>query len=302
MTFTGSDHSPSDLSRCRFCSRPLGQAAYDESVHRNIDRSPQEKEDMNTVNSKDGTRIAFDRVGKGPALIILGGFPDRTANMGLASLLASDFTVINYDRRGHGESGDTPPFTADREFEDLEALIAEAGGSVFIYSTSGGGIIALEAVARGLNSTKLAVWEPPFIVDDSRPPLASDYRTQLTEMIATGRRGDAVELFFTQAVGMPAEFVAPMRQSPFWAGMENVAHTLVYDAELVGDFSLPVDQIATVKIPTLVVDGGFSPWMTSGANALAAALPNAERRTLAGQPHNVAADAIAPVLIEFFNR
>ena len=173
---------------------------------------------MQKVTSKDGTAIAFDRTGQGPALIALGGGPlDRSADAPVASLLAPHFTVYTYDRRGRGDSGDTPPYVVDREFEDLEALIAEAGGSVYFYGSSGGAILGLEAAARGLGITRLALWEPPFIVDDSRPPVRDDYAARLAELLAEGRRGDMVELFMTDAVGMPAEFVAPEAIAPVLA-------------------------------------------------------------------------------------
>jgi pimeloyl-ACP methyl ester carboxylesterase len=256
---------------------------------------------MQTVTSKDGTTIAYDKSGQGPALIVLSGGPlDRSADAPVATLLAPHFTVYNYDRRGRGDSGDTPPYALDREFEDLEAVIATAGGSVFFYGSSGGGILGLEAVARGLAITRLALWEPPFVVDDSRPPVPADYKQQLTELLSAGRRGDMVELFMTRAVGLPAEFVAPMRAAPGWPAMEKVAHTLVYDATLTGDFSLPTERVASVTVPTLVIDGGQTPWLSNAARAVAETLPGARRRTLDGQPHNVAPEAVAPVLVEFF--
>jgi pimeloyl-ACP methyl ester carboxylesterase len=256
---------------------------------------------MQNVTSKDGTTIAFDKAGQGPALIVLSGGPlDRSADAPVAALLAPRFTVYNYDRRGRGDSGDTPPYALDREFEDLEAVIAAAGGSAFFHGSSGGAILGLEAAARGLALTKLALWEPPFIVDDSRPPVPADYKEQLTELLSAGRRGDMVELFMTKAVGLPAEFVAPMRTMPGWPAMEKLAHTLVYDATLTGDFSLPTGRVASVTVPTLVIDGGQTPWLSNTARAVAETLPDARRRTLNGQPHNVAPEAIAPVLAEFF--
>jgi pimeloyl-ACP methyl ester carboxylesterase len=274
------------------CSSPDGAG------HRS---SGNEEEIMRRVTSKDGTSIAFDRTGQGPALIALSGGPlDRSADAPVASLLAPSFTVYTYDRRGRGDSGDTAPYALDREFEDLEALIAEAGGSVYFYGSSGGGILGLEAAARGLGISRLALWEPPFIVDDSRPPVPDDYSARLAELLAEGRRGDMVELFMTEAVGMPADFVAPMRAMPFWQSMEKVAHTLIYDAALVGDFSLPAQRLASVAVPSLVIDGGQTPWLRNAAEAVARTLPNARRHTLDGQPHNVAPEAIAPVLAEFF--
>jgi pimeloyl-ACP methyl ester carboxylesterase len=257
---------------------------------------------MRKVTSKDGTTIAFDQVGDGPAVVIVGGGPTtREVNTAVAELLAPSFSVFNYDRRGHGDSGDTPPYTVDREYEDLEALITAAGGSAYVYGTSGGAIIALEAAARGLAITKLAIWEPPYIVDDTRPPVPADYRQQLTQLLAADRRGDMLELFFTKAANLPAEFVSPMRQSPFWPAMEELAPTLVYDAMLTGDFSLPTQRIAGVPTPTLVLDGATTPWLSNAARAVAATMPDAQHQTLHGQPHNVDPTAITPAITTFFN-
>jgi alpha-beta hydrolase superfamily lysophospholipase len=261
---------------------------------------------MNTTHSQDGTPIAFDRSGEGPPLVIVGGalsgrmFP----NGPLAALLSSSFTVFNYDRRGRGDSGDTPPYAVDREIEDLGAMIAEAGESAFVFGSSSGGNLALQAAVRGLPITRLALWEPNFVVDDGRPPLPADYVEHLDELVASGRRGDAVEYFMTAATGMPAEFVAPMRGAPFFAGMEAVAHTLAYDGRVVGDSMAgkppAVERWAAVTAPTLVLDGGTTPWLTAGADAIAGVLPNAQRRTLAGQTHDVAPYALAPALADFF--
>lgn len=258
---------------------------------------------MGSVTSNDGTVIAFDRAGMGPAVVIVGGvLGDRSQQAPLAALLAEHFTVFNYDRRGHGESGDTPPYAIEREIDDLDAMITEAGGEAFVYGTSGLAVLSLEAAARGLapKMKKLALWEPSYIVDDSRPPVPKDYKEQLTEMLAAGRRGDMVELFMTRAVGLPAEFVAQMRSAPWWPAQEGLAHTLIYNATIVGDFSLPRERLSSVTVPALVLDGGTTPWLSNAAQAVADALPNAERRTLQGQQHNVAPEAIAPTLIEFF--
>ena len=258
---------------------------------------------MAQVTSKDGTTIAYEKSGKGPPVVLVGGvLGDRSQQAPLAALLVEHFTVFNYDRRAHGQSGDTPPYAVEREIEDLEAMLDEAGGSAFVYGTSGCAVLALEAAAHGLapKMKKLAVWEPPYIVNDSRPPVPRDYQEQLTDLLAADRRGDMLELFFTKAVGLPAEFVAPMRQAPFWTAQEALAHTLVNNAMIMGDFSIPEERIATVNIPILVMDGGETPWLSHAAQAIADILPNAERRRLKGQPHNVAPDAIAPVLIEFF--
>jgi pimeloyl-ACP methyl ester carboxylesterase len=257
------------------------------------------------VTSKDGTAIAFDRVGEGPALILVGGafqhraIDPRTAH--LAELLAPDFTVFHYDRRGRGESGDTAPYAVEHEVEDLEALIAEAGGAAYVYGMSSGAALALEAAAHGLAIMRLALYEPPYIVDDTRPRPPENLGPRYTELSSAGRRGEAVELFMTMAVGIPAEVVAQMRHAPMWPALEGVAHTLAYDAAIMGDGSVPVERLASVTVPTLVIDGAKSEdFLQNGARAVAAALPNAQHRSLAGQAHDVAADALAPELAGFF--
>jgi pimeloyl-ACP methyl ester carboxylesterase len=260
---------------------------------------------MGKVISKDGTAIAFDRSGEGsPLILVSGAFTVRTqpTMMQLAALLAPHFSVLNYDRRGRGESGDTVPYAVEREVEDLAALIKEAGGSAFVWGWSSGAVLALEAAAGGLDITRLALYEPPYIVDDSRPPLPKDCVTQITGMISSGRRGDAVEYFMTKTAEAPAEIVAQMRNTPMWEAMEAVAHTLIYDLTIMGSNSaLPTERVASVSVPTLVIDGGASPaWMHHAAQAVADTLPNGQRRTLPGQTHGVAAEAIAPVLDEFF--
>lgn len=256
---------------------------------------------MDKVISQDGTAIAYDRIGRGPAMILIGAGPtDRSTNASLAELLAKDLTVYNYDRRGRGDSGDTAPYAVDREYEDIEALITAAGGSAHLYGTSGGGILALEAAARGLAVDRVAVWEVPYILPGTRTPVPADYREQLVALLAEDRRGDMCELFLTAAVGIPAEFVAPMRDFPGWPAMEAVAHTLIYDATITGDFSLPADRLTGVTAPTLVIDGETIPWISSTARAVADLLPDVRRATLTGQPHNVDPEAIAPVLAAFF--
>jgi pimeloyl-ACP methyl ester carboxylesterase len=260
---------------------------------------------MGKVISKDGTAITFDKSGEGsPLILVSGAFTVRLQPtlVQLAALLAPHFTIFNYDRRGRGESGDTPPYAVEREVEDLAALIKEAGGWACVWGWSSGAALALEAAARGIAITRLALYEAPYIVDDSRPPLPQDYMTQITEMIASGRRGDAVEYFMTRAAEAPAEWVAQMRNTPMWEALEAVAHTLIYDVTIMGgNNALPTERVASVTVPTLVIDGGASPaWMRHAAQAVADILPDAQRRTLEGQTHDVAPDALAPVLEEFF--
>jgi pimeloyl-ACP methyl ester carboxylesterase len=214
--------------------------------------------------------------------------------------LTDGFTVFNYDRRGRGPSGDTPPYAVQREVEDLEAVIGAAGGSAFVYGTSSGAALVLEAAAAGLTITKLALWEPPYIMDPAmRPP--SDTAETFERLVSEGRRGDAVEFFMANLVGMPAEFVAQARSQPWWGATEALAHTLAYDATIMGDYSVPVDRAELVAAPTLVITGGASfPFMHETAKALASALPNGEVRTLEGQSHDVAPQVIAPALTQFF--
>jgi pimeloyl-ACP methyl ester carboxylesterase len=260
------------------------------------------------VKSRDSTTIAFDRVGEGPPVVLVGGafqhrgFDPRTAQ--LAELLAERFTVYRYDRRGRGESGDTPPYAVEREIEDLDAVISEAGGPARVYGESSGGNLVLKAAAHGLVINRIAVWEANILVDGSRPPLPDDYVRRLTKLASTGPRGDAVAYFLTTAVGVPPEYVAPMRTTPVWAGMEAVAHTLAYDGTVVGDSMsgtpAAVQRWQSITVPILVLDGGQTPWMTAGADALAKALPHALRQTVVGQEHGVAPGAIAPILAKFF--
>jgi len=259
---------------------------------------------MSDVTSKDGTTIAYEQTGSGPAVVIVGNvLGDRSQQADLAALLASHFTVFNYDRRGHGASGNTPPYAVEREFEDLDAILDVAGGSACVYGTSGPGVLALYAVAGGLapKIKKLAIWEPPFILEGSGRQAPKDYQQRLTSLMAEGRRGDMVELFFVEAVGMPAEFVAQMRQAPWWSMQEAMAPTLIQNAEIMGDFSLPTERVAKVMTPTLVIDGAETPWLSYAAQTVADILPNAKRRTISGQPHNVAPEAMAPVLEEYFS-
>ncbi|TMK45051.1 MAG: alpha/beta hydrolase [Actinobacteria bacterium] len=257
---------------------------------------------METVTSKDGTTIAFDRMGQGPPVVLVcGGSVDRMANAGVAQHLAADFSVLNYDRRGRGDSGDTLPYAIEREVEDIEAVIDAAGGSACLWGSSSGAVLALIAAESGVPVTKLALWEPPFVPEElPRPP--KDQVSQYETMIAEGRRGDAVEYFMTKIIGMPAEVVAGARTQPWWAATEGLAHTLAYDARIMGDYTIPTDRAASVKVPTIVIAGGADfPWMRQTAQALADALPDGTVRFLEGQGHDVDPAVLAPVLKEFFN-
>jgi pimeloyl-ACP methyl ester carboxylesterase len=250
---------------------------------------------MGAVTSKDGTRIAFDQSGEGPAIIlVVGAFNDRATGAPLAQFLERHFTVFNYDRRGRGESGDTAPYAIEREIEDLDALISQAGGSARVFGYSSGATLALRAAAYGLAISQLALYDPP-----PTGAKAGQLAPQLTELIAAGRRGDAVELFQTEAVGIPAAVVAQMRHAPFRPALEKMAHTLIYESTILR--SLPEELLASVQVPTLVIDGEESHVMLrQAAQSLADALPNGRYRTLKGQGHDIVPAVVALVLEEFF--
>lgn len=258
------------------------------------------------VTSNDNTTIVFDRSGGGPPLILVGGaLNDRASAAPYAEPLAQNFAVYAYDRRGRGDSGDTLPYAVEREVEDLEALIAEAGGPALLFGHSSGAALVLETAARIDGVDKIALYEPPYNVDDTRTPVPDDYVSHLEELVAQDRRGDAVEYFMVVGVGMPQDAVTPMRGAPFWPSLEAVAHTLAYEGRAMGfdkpDRSLPVERWETITAPALVMDGDGSPeWARNAVQAVTDALPNAERRTLAGQTHEVDPAVLAPVLVEFF--
>jgi len=259
------------------------------------------------VKSKDGTTIAYETTGSGPPLVLVDGalcYRNCGPSRPLAEQLAGHFTVITYDRRGRGESGDGGPYAVEREVEDLEALIEAAGGSAHVYGISSGGALALEAAKRDIGIDRLAVYEAPFIVDDSRPPIDSDYVPRLNGFLVAERAGDAVRLFMRQ-VGVPAFFVKLMRFMPAWKKLKGVAHTLPYDAAVMQGTQdgrpLPAGRWSDVTVPTLVVAGGKSDsWMHHGQRALADALPNVRLEKLEGQNHMVRPKALAPMLTEFF--
>ncbi|MGH2496210.1 MAG: alpha/beta fold hydrolase [Ktedonobacteraceae bacterium] len=267
---------------------------------------------MPTVISKDGTKIAFDKVGSGPAVILVSGAAAYRAfdpfMAQLAELLGTHFTVYNYDRRGRGDSGDTRPFAREREIEDLQALVEDAGGTAMVFGISSGAVVSLDAAAVTPGMTKVVVYEPSLIVDDSRQPVPDDYAEHLMQLSVEGKRDEAAEYFLTQAVGIPAEYIAGIKQDQAaWSGMTGVAHTIAYDAAFVGNVMqgkpLPTDRWVTVNVPVLVADGGASDaWIHHGADALSNVLPHASRQTLEGQTHMVDPRVLAPVLIEFFKK
>jgi pimeloyl-ACP methyl ester carboxylesterase len=255
---------------------------------------------MPVVTSADGTTIAYERGGSGPALILVdGALCYRAAGpmRPLAALLRDSFTVYTYDRRGRGESSDTPPYAAGREVEDLRALIEAAGGEAFVYAMSSGGALALAAAPW---TAGLALYEPPFMGEIEDGTRVKEYTERLGALLGAGRRGDAVALFMTN-VGIPEQVVAGIRAQPSWAALEAIAPTLAYDDELLAGGRVPRDL--TITVPTLVMTGDAGPQgLQLAAKATADAFATAELRTLEDQTHDVAADVLAPVLVEFFGR
>ena len=262
---------------------------------------------MQTVTSHDGTTIAYDRLGGGPSTIILvtGAMCARNTHSELAERLAQRFTVINYDRRGRGDSGDNPQSTLRQEIEDIAALIDAAGGSACLYGISSGGALVLEAAASGLPVDKLAVYEIPYAADEERRERGRRYVADLTAAVAAGRRGDAVDLFLG-FVGLPAEAIAGMHHAPHWPGMEAIAPTLVYDAAALGlagrGGAVPEETIASITAPAFVLTGGATwPWLQEIQQRIAKTLPHAEFGVLDGQTHDVSNDVLAPALVTFFS-
>ena len=210
--------------------------------------------------------------------------------------------MYTYDRRGRGDSGDTAPYAVEREVQDLAALIAEAGGSADVFGYSSGANLALQAAGQGLPVTKLALYDAPYVVDAEQARAQPDHAARLTELVAAGRRGDAVEYFQAHLVGIPQEVVVQMRHAPFRPALEALAHTLVYEATILGDRSLPTEVAAMITISTLVVAGGTSSFMRAAAEALAEALPNGQARILEGQSHDIEPVVLGPVLQAFLRQ
>jgi pimeloyl-ACP methyl ester carboxylesterase len=254
------------------------------------------------VTSADGTRIAFDRLGEGPPMIVVGGIlNDRQTTRPLAEKLAEHLSVINYDRRGRGESGDAAPYAVEREIEDLGALIAEAGGTAAVYGHSSGACLALEAAARALPVSRLVLHEPPYGPNDEESRReAREGAEQVLAPLAEDRPADAVKLFLT-AAGLPSEMAEGATRDP---KMLALAPTMAYDYEVVGDVSrggaVPEELVRALTMPTLVISGSASPaFFQDTAARIAELLPSGRHVVLEGQDHGASADAVAPVVAEF---
>jgi pimeloyl-ACP methyl ester carboxylesterase len=264
---------------------------------------------MPTVTSNDGTQIAYDSVGSGPPLILVAGATqyravDQTTPKLARLLAAGGFRVINYDRRGRGDSGDTQPYAVEREIEDIEALVAEAGGEASLFGMSSGAVLAAEAAARGVPVTKLLMYEPPMVLDDSGPPPQPDYVEKI-EGLARSGDGDAMA-YFVSMVGMPEEQLAEFRQSPVFPAFAAVEHTLAYDGRIMEPYGKgePIPQGAWdgALQPTVVFAGGDSPdWMRNAARAAAEALPDGDVRIVPDQTHEFDPAVLAPEMLEFLS-
>lgn len=256
--------------------------------------------EIGRVTSSDGTSLAFERAGTGPAVILVdaaGNFRGFSPMPQLAEALSRNFTVFTYDRRGKGASTDTLPYAVDREIDDLQALIDAADGSAFVHGFSSGAILALLAAERGTGIVKLSLLEPPLRVE-STPPPQSGLGGEVARLVVTGRRGEAYE-HWLKGIGVPAEMIAEMRESPTWPALEATAHTLVYDSLIAG--SMPPDRLAAISSPTLVLGSeGSGDQLRDWAQGVAGALPNASARFLPGTWHGVSAEHLAPALTEFF--
>ena len=264
---------------------------------------------MQTVTSKDGSRIAYDRHGSGPQVILVGGalsYRKYKKMEELAKLLAEHCTVINYDRRGRGDSTEVKPFALGREIEDIAALIEAEGGSASLWGWSSGGALALRAANAGVVVERVSVYEVPFMVTPEAKRPTRDYGERLDELVGAGDRSGAVKHFMRNSIGIPAPFVALMRLLPMWKGIEATALTLPYDWAALGKHTmygapLNAEEWASVKVSTLVAYGAKSPAvLQDGSRALAEVLPNAELRELKGVSHNLKMNVLAPVLAEFF--
>jgi pimeloyl-ACP methyl ester carboxylesterase len=258
------------------------------------------------ATSRDGTTIAYTKMGTGPAVVLVDGafcYRENGPAPTLAPLLAEHFTVFTYDRRGRGESGDTQPYAIAREIEDLGAIVDQAGGSSLVLGVSSGAALAMQAVASGVNISRLALYEPPFVPADNGRPTNTEARTRLEHLLAAGDRRGAVKYFLGDVVGVPRPFlvVMPLMMRTAWNHNISVAHTLPYDLTILDDWSALKERRASIPVPTLVIGGGSSPAMLKEAvTTVTNALPNARSRFLEGQTHNLSAPVLAPVVREFF--
>ena len=256
---------------------------------------------MGTVVSNDGTTIAYEATGSGPALVLVAGalgYRDFPYLRKFAAEFAKVFRVYSYDRRGRGASTDTAPFSVQKEIEDLAAVCREAGNPIVI-GISSGAALALEAAAAGVPMSGLVAFEPPYMVGDHHRPEHARFETDLSALVSRGDRDGALKLFM-RTVGVPGFFLALMRIMPLWRDLRRVAHTLPYDAAAMNGFELPSARLAKIRIPTLVGGGGKSPAsLKAGARAVSDAVPGARFVEIPKQSHAIKPAALAPVVLDF---
>ncbi len=261
------------------------------------------------TTSKDGTKIAYSKTGKGEPLVLVdGAFCHRKfgANEKLPQYLVNHFTVYSYDRRDRAESNDTLPYSVEKEYEDLQAVINEAGGNAYVYGISSGAALVLEAANYGIKIRKMALYEAPYITDDSRQPFPDNYFETISNLIKEGKNAKAIEYFFKAGIGLPSFVVLMMRLMPAWKQMKQLAPTLIYDNKILGDTGLgkpfSKEKWKNATIPALVISGSKSEkWSQNSMKHLATVLPNAQHHTLIGQTHIVNPKVLADELITFFN-
>ena len=250
------------------------------------------------VTSADGTPIAYEKVGAGPAVVLVEGamcYRDFGSSRDVAAALADDYTVFIYDRRSRGESGDTLPYSPAREVEDLAAVI-EAAGDAYVMGQSSGAGLALEAAAAGVPMRKLATYEAPYI------GAKEDFLAKQKQLIADGDRKGAVDYFMTTMVGGPWFMPVMMRLMPkVFRQLQAIAHTLPYDTELMAGFEVPTTRFAAIAVPTLVMGGSKGKAnMQKAVRDVGAAVPGSRLSILEGQTHQVKPAVLVPALTEFF--
>lgn len=260
---------------------------------------------MHTITSRDGTRIAYDVYGEGePVILVEGAFCGRHFGITnkLAAELGKNFRVYHYDRRARGDSDPSTDYRMERELEDLEALMQEAGGSASIIGFSSGACLAIEAAAAGLPVRHLAFYEPPYMVGPKARKVPANFEAEVQQLVAERRYGDAVAYFMTKLIGMPSIFLIPMKFSKMWKEICPQAASLPFDMAAVNGFNPPIERMRGIKVPTLAIHGTKTfPVLVDSTTLCAKTIPGAGHVILPGQSHEVKAEAIAPELVRFFS-
>ena len=256
------------------------------------------------TTSKDGTKIAYETAGDGPPLVIVWGALGLRASpfaKAMRDELAKSFSVYDYDRRGRGESGDTQPYSVAAEVEDLRAVCLAAGGRPWVWATSSGAALALEAAAAGVPMQRLAAHEPPYAVGEHTGAFDREYPRKVADLVRADRREDAVRLFM-RTVGVPAPFVWLMRFMNFWKSAVAAANTLPYDAACVNAFELPTERFRSITTPTVILAGGATPAsLKRAAEEVSKTVPGATLRVVPKQNHGIKPASLRPVLVELFS-